>query len=161
MFRQPITLYKAIWFLPCPCNIFSILLSLSSKVSSLFSTIYPNCPKSKTSFGPEQFVLITGNPKIFRKRKQRLFFSIGYSRNRSVILFTILSRKFRYITCTDLNTDLNDIAVRMYPTNETANLNSINYLLNGIQKQTLHDSAHHIYSWEIAVYDSVKKTGRK
>lgn len=21
MFRQPITLYKAIWFLPCPCNI--------------------------------------------------------------------------------------------------------------------------------------------
>ena len=26
MFRQPITLYKAIWFLPCPCNIFSILL---------------------------------------------------------------------------------------------------------------------------------------
>ena len=45
----------------------------------------------------------------------------------------------------------------MYPTNETANLNSINYLLNGIQKQTFHDSAHHIYSWEIAVYDSVKK----
>lgn len=45
----------------------------------------------------------------------------------------------------------------MYPTNETANLNSINYLLNGIQKQTLHGSAHHIYSWEIAVYDSVKK----
>lgn len=36
MFRQPITLYKAIWFLPCPCNIFSILLPLSSKVSSLF-----------------------------------------------------------------------------------------------------------------------------
>ncbi|MFS2571075.1 hypothetical protein AAH134_11505 [Bacteroides thetaiotaomicron] len=46
----------------------------------------------------------------------------------------------------------------MYPTNETANLNSINYLLNGIQKQTLHGSVHHIYSWEIAVYDSVKKT---
>lgn len=87
----------------------------------------------------------------------KTIFSIGYSRNRSVILFTILSRKFRYITCTDLNTDLNDIAVRMYPTNETANLNSINYLLNGIQKQTLHGSAHHIYSWEIAVYDSVKK----
>lgn len=91
----------------------------------------------------------------------KTIFLIGYSRNRSVILFTILSRKFRYITCTDLNTDLNDIAVRMYPTNETANLNSINYLLNGIQKQTFHDSAHHIYSWEIAVYDSVKKTGRK
>lgn len=36
MFRQPITLYIAIWFLPCPCNIFSILLSLSSKVSSYF-----------------------------------------------------------------------------------------------------------------------------
>ena len=154
MFRQPITLYKAIWFLPCPCNIFSILLSLSSKVSSLFST---------WNFLLYLFPLYLQKtiPFCFRKRKQRLFFSIGYSRNRSVILFTILSRKFRYITCTDLNTDLNDIAVRMYPTNETANLNSINYLLNGIQKQTFHDSAHHIYSWEIAVYDSVKKTGRK
>ena len=39
MFRQPITLYKAIWFLPCPCNIFSILLSLSSKVPIFLITI--------------------------------------------------------------------------------------------------------------------------
>jgi len=31
MFRQPITLYKAIWFLPCPCNIFSIYIAIDNR----------------------------------------------------------------------------------------------------------------------------------